>query len=378
MIELENIAAFDEYKNKERTRPKPIEIFGMEKPFHAILDSFVGNWRIADKNKTFYRNKWEEFLPEEIHIKKEKITEIFHNPWSMAYVPRVSIRKSICREALSDNNGIKKMANWPYFIFVLNTARDTRPQTPAPEGVDVLQQNVLDRGMIICENVENFDLTANGFPYHYYASLLISKEKRPQGAVTPQDITTWIKFSFLTGQYVFFNSYGAGASRPERFHAQVVDPEVLRYEGEILKHPIINENLIKRKLVSRGVYELIDYPVGALIFIGKDAPYQAAKVVNGLEGMYMPYNILVHNEEVYVVGRNRIREKSDCIGRKVGGYEISGIILIGNVEDPLFNKSGLERVVHGCEVFSEVDYSVICNNISAASIPVAVLLDMLG
>jgi hypothetical protein len=346
----------------EKTEPpERININGIEKKLSAILDSFVGNWRIKGENRSVYRRAWEMFLPVEYFDKEVGKEQVFRQDWSMAYVPRVTIRKSLAGEDDS------------YFVIVLHGARDERPQQKPKEGEDVLQKNVIDRGMVMSE-VEDFLLCPNGYPYHHYASLLISRDKRRQEHVTPDDISTWIKFAFLTDQYVFFNSLGAGASRPERFHAQVVDPEALRYEGETVTHPIINA---RRNQVGPGVFSLEDYPVDALAFVGKDASYHASRVVQNLEGMGLPYNIAVHDREVVVVGRNSERERSDCIGKKLGGYESSGVVLVGNVEEPLLGDLGLNKVVHGSEVFNELDYKTIWDNINAASLPRGWLKDLL-
>jgi hypothetical protein len=361
---------------EQQTPPTPIKIQGMEKDLGAILDSFVGNWRIKTRNREVYRQKWEEFLPTEYFDKSKNQNEIIHKPWSMAYIPRISIRKAFAGNIGKFRAGMEKNGNWPYFVLVLNSSRDTRPQTPVPEGQDLLQRNILDRNMIISE-VGRFYLTPNGFPYHQYASLLISQEKRPQGKVTPGDITDWIKFSFLTDQYVFFNSVGAGASRPERFHAQVVDPEVMHYEGRTITYPIRNENVVRKNKVKDGIYELKEYPMEALIFSGKDAPHQASRLISNLEGYGLAYNVMVCNSEVYVLARNSKRQRSDCIGKNIGGYESTGVILVGNVEEPILGALGLEKMIHANEIFNELSYETICNNLSAASMPTRWMKDSL-
>lgn len=359
-----------------KSQPKPIVIEGMGKELGAILDSFVGNWRIKDKNRAVYRQKWEEFLPQEIFDTGKKTNEVVYHDWSMAYTPRIVLRKALANNVGEFRPGMEKNGNWPYFVLVLNSARDTRPQTPVPVGEDLLQRNILDRGMLISE-VGGFYLTPNGFPYHQYASLLISKEKRPQEKVTPADITDWIKFSFLTDQTVFFNSVGAGASRPERFHAQVVDPDVIHYEGKTIPYPIKNENVVRKEKVKDGIYELKNYPMEALIFSGKDAPHQASRLVSNLEGYGLAYNVMVNGSEVYVLARNSKRQRSDCIGKNVGAYESLGIIQIGNVEEPVLGALGLEKMVHANEIFNELSYETICSNLAAASMPTGWMKDKL-
>ncbi|MDO8459872.1 MAG: hypothetical protein Q7S74_02060 [Nanoarchaeota archaeon] len=360
-----------------RERPSKIEIRGMEKDLGAILDSFVGNWRLKELNRALYRAAWEEYLPIEIYDEEKKIVETQNEEWTMAYVPRVCVRKVQPRHAPQSVRDTSDLNNWPYFILLLNTARDSRPQNPQKDSSekkeDMLQKNILDKDMIISE-LEDFYLTPNGFPYHYYASLLISKNSRPQGNITPDDITTWIKFSFLTDQYVFFNAVHAGASQNQRFHAQVVDPTALRYEIKSLEYPILRAS---QHEIKRDVYSLEDYPVGALIFAGKDAPYNTARLVMQLEGHNIPYNVIVHGEKVYVVGRNAKRERSDCIGKNLGGYEISGVVLVGNVEEDILKKAGLQKVIHGIEVFDELTYEVVRSNIEASSIHKGWLKDLL-
>lgn len=333
-----------------------IVILGMDRGLDAILDQFVGNWKVKAYNRANYRQKWQEFLPNERFNPDTKTLEVMHNPWSMAYSPQVAIRLTHDKDFDSENCV-------PYFAIVLNNARDARPQTPLNAGEDLLQKNVIDKGMNLAE-VDDFYLCPNGFPYHDYASMLISKDKRQQEKVTAEDITTWIKFSFLTDQYVFFNSLHAGATRPDRFHAQVVDPDAIHYEGRSIDYPLI---IAKRSKVRGGIYEIEGFPADVLMFTGRSAPHNAAQLVSHLESYGYPYNVMVKNEDVYVIGRNQKRERSDCIGKKLGGYECSGVILVGNVEEPLYGDMGIKKVIHGSEVFSELTYRVLWSNIEAAS-----------
>ncbi|MBU0536619.1 MAG: hypothetical protein KKE20_06645 [Nanoarchaeota archaeon] len=337
--------------------PEMMKVLGINKNLDAILDQFVGNWKVKSYNRAKYRELWQEFLPKESYNEETKIWDVIHEPWSVAYVPQVAIRVTM------DNSEQENKESVPYFIMVLNNARDSRPQTPLKDGVDLLQQNIIDKGMIIAK-IDDFLLCPNGFPYHDYASLLISERPRRQEKVTAEDITTWIKFSFLTDQYVFFNSLHAGASRPERFHAQVVDPDAIHYEGKSIDYPIINA---KRNKVRGGVYEIDNFPADALMFTGKSAPHNAAQLVSHLESYGYPYNVVIKNEDVFVIGRNQKRERSDCIGKKLGGYECSGVILVGNVEEPIFGEVGIKKIIHGSEVFSELTYAVLWSNIEAAS-----------
>lgn len=378
----------------EEQAPEKIEIRGIEKNLNAILDSFVGNWKVRAHNRSAYRNAWEKFLPSEVFDPGKKQVEIVHKPWSMAYVPRITIRKAMMND-LPDGFQFSKTTNIPYFIVVLNSGRDTRPQKQLPPGRDLLQENVIDKGMILSE-IDNFYLCPNGFPYHDYASLLISKTKRSQGEfvrtkingeevsiakpgqnITPDDISEWMKFAFLTGQYVFFNSPNAGASRAERLHAQVVDPEVMSFEGRQLTYPMMNESLVRRTHVKEGIWELKDYPLEALIFEGRDAPHQASRLTMKLAGVGSPYNIMTDGHKVYVIARNKERERSDCIGKNIGGYECTGVILVGNVEEPVLGGAGLEKTIHANEVFNALPYEVLCSNIGAAGVPINWMKDLL-
>jgi len=364
--------------------PELIELKAIkEKNLGAILDSFVGNWKLINYYKTLIRKKWEEFLPKEIYDEKTRTFQTIHEGWSMAYVPRVSKRKTIIERMPRDRNGIEKQANWPYFILLLNNARDNRPQEKVPEGEDLLQKNNIDKGLVISKidggaDGSDFYFGPNIYPYDFYASLLISKDKRPQGRVMKEDIVTWIKFSFLTDFSVFFNSVGAGASRTERFHAQVVDPDTLNCENKIWEYPIKNENLVERVSVGNGVRELRNYPAGALIFSGKEAPGRVSNLIEKIENINnTPYNILVDGTEIYLIPRNRAREKSDCIGKNVGGLECFGEIPVGNIEEPLLGQAGYDKIVHGEDVSSYLKYGIICDNISAACMSTNWLLDLI-
>ena len=353
----------EDFKNIENS-PEPLYIEGLDKPLTAIMDNYVGNWIVKNENQMAYRQKWEEFLPLEVYNSNSKKCEIHHKSWSVAYLPQMSLRKT------HENKDGKMLAN-NYFVIGKNTARDDRPQTPVPQGEDLLQKNVLDREMIIGDGGKNFGffITPNGFPYHKYASLLISKQARPQENVTEKDLEDFIKFSFMTKQIVFFNSLGAGASRPERFHAQVVDPEALHYEGNTLIHPISNKGQAKRIPYMPGIDELTDFPTQALIFYSREAPRAVSRVIERVEEAGLPYNLIIRGKEVYVVPRCRGREISHCIGKKIGGYEVNGVILVGNIEEPGLGQFGLEKLIHADDVFNELDYETVFLNVGAACLP---------
>lgn len=50
-------------------------------------------------------------------------------------------------------------------------------------------------------------------------------------------------------------------------------------------------------------------------------------------------------------------------------YECFSIIPIGNVEEPILGQVGLEKRVHAKEIFNEICYGTICNNLLAANAP---------
>jgi hypothetical protein len=65
--------------------------------------------------------------------------------------------------------------------------------------------------------------------------------------------------------------------------------------------------------------------------------------------------------------QHNINETSHCIGKKVGAYEMSGVILVGNIEEPLMTKLDLDRVVSGADIFSQLNYEQISSNIRNAT-----------
>jgi hypothetical protein len=76
---------------------------------------------------------------------------------------------------------------------------------------------------------------------------------------------------------------------------------------------------------------------------------------------------MIKEKEVFIVARNAEKETSHCIGKKVGAYEMSGVILVGNIEEPLLEKLDLERTVSGAEIFSQLNYEQISSNIANAT-----------
>ncbi len=372
--EMEMVKEMDK---KRKRPPKKIKLDAVkEKKLGAMIDAFVGNWVIRDRYQSLLRECWRKFLPFEFYDEKTKKTSVVHQRFSMDYIPRVAKRRVIAEGFPEGVPGAEKLTNWPYFVLLKNSGRDDRPQEPVPEGVDLIQKNNIDTGMIISdieggEDGSDFYLGPNKFPYDYYAYLLISKEKKLQKRVKKEDIVTMMKVAFLTGITFFFNSKNAGASRMERFHAQGIDKISLNVEGRQLEFPIKNDCFTEKEYIEPGVYKLKNYPAGAMVFSGKKAPGRVADLIEELEGSNdTPYNIIVDSNvddiEVYVIPRNRIRERSDCIGKKLGGLEMLGIVPVGNIEEPVLGQAGLDKIIHAEEVFTTLSYHTIWDNIYAA------------
>ena len=161
---------------------------------------------------------------------------------------------------------------------------------------------------------------------------------------------------------------GAGASIAEHQHAQVVDPLEIKVDNEIVPYPILNQSFVSRERVNNkeDVFRLKNYAVDALIFSGSDAPYKAQYAAHILESEGHPYNILVNKNEVFVIGRNPKREISVCIVRKIWGYELSGIALLGDIEE---TPSHLYVKVKGAKIFSNMTHEILAKNLRAATVP---------
>lgn len=294
-------------------RPERIVIHGEGKSLESLLEEFAGIWEISDWNRVEYRKTWKQYLPK-VRRDAEGNQTIVNKDWCVAYDPMVAVRK-----CYPSNLDPCRVTDLPYFIVILNFARDQRPRQdaqPAREKKDRLQQNLIDKDMIIAEFGE-FYLSPNGYPYHRYASLLIAKdENRQQEYPTPAEIDAWMRFSILTKQYVFFNSPHAGASQP-RMHAQVVDPAGIRSEDKEVVYPILNDKTMTRKPVRKGIDLLEGYGMEALALRGRDAPHRASLAVKKLrdeQGHW--YNIMIREKEVFIVARNPEKETSHCIGKK--------------------------------------------------------------
>lgn len=273
----------------------------------------------------------------------------------MAYDPDIRLRKVIADENTLKKIGFKPGKKPHYFIKLFNNARSNRPAEPPKKGEDILEERVIKRGMIICVFKDNI-LTINGYPYYINASLLISKEQRPQERVREEDLESWIKFSILTNQYVFFNSVNAGASRPERFHAQVVNP---KYLDENIIFPITDEDIVKNKEIQPGISEVLNYSVYALRFAHKLAPEKISNIVRTLESRGRAYNILITPTDVYLTGRDQKFEKFRGTTLKIGQHEIAGIPILGKTLDENLENTELEKNIGGENLFNKIDFRYI-------------------
>ncbi len=344
-------------------RPARMIIHGDNATLESLLEEFAGHWKVSARNVANYREIWDMYLPK---YDEKKPEHHLNKDWCVTYNPIITVRK--CYPSNARSASIDEL---PYFIIILNAARDLRPKEEKKvesKGKDPLQENLIDRGMIIAE-FDDFYLTPNGYPYHPYASLLIAKdEKREQKYPAPHEIESWMRFSILMKQYVFFNAPYAGASVYNRLHAQVVDPEGIRYENKVAPYPILQKHIMKRISVKDGIDILRGYGIEVLSLKGRDAPYRASHAVKKLRDDGHWYNIMVNGKEVLIVARNAEKETSKCIGKKCGAYEMSGVVLVGNVEEKLLEQIDLDRVVYGAEIFSQLNYEQIASNISNATI----------
>jgi ATP adenylyltransferase/5',5'''-P-1,P-4-tetraphosphate phosphorylase II len=361
-------------------KPARMHIIGEERPLVSLVELFAGIWEISSRNCVDYRERWKQFLPRlerDVSGKMKYDTKgqikIINSEWSVAYDPIVAVRR-----CYSTRSKPAAASDWPYFIVILNTARDERPRREPKMDAgkemgktkekDPLQEHLIDRDLIIAQ-FGDFFLCPNGYPYHRYASLLIAQDpQRQQDCPTPHEIETWMRFSILTKQFVFFNSPGAGASIPTRMHAQVVDPAGIRCEDREVIYPLLNEKIVRRRPVREGIEVLSGYGVEALVFSGLDAPHRASLAIKKLrDEQGHSYNIMIKEKEVFVVPRNAQNETSHCIGKRVGAYEMSGVILVGNIEEPLLERLDLDRVVNGAEIFAQLSYEQISSNIRHAT-----------
>jgi hypothetical protein len=179
-----------------------------------------------------------------------------------------------------------------------------------------------------------------------------------------------MRFSMLTRQYLFMNAPGAGASQ-DRLHVQVVDPAAIRYEDAVVMYPILNEQIVTRTHVRPGIEVIEGYGIEALALRGADAPHLASLAIKKIRDEGHAYSIMIREKEVIVVARNPEKEVSHCIGKKVGAYEMSGVILVGNVYENLMQDIGHSKVVKGNQIFTDLSYDQISSNIKNATASLA-------
>ena len=343
-------------------KPKQIEILGEGKSLDEVVDGFAGIEKAIERNKYRYRRTWDGFVPPTNGGRKD-----FH----VAYRPLVCM-KQVFPEI------DKSITELPYFMFVVNLGRDLRPHDKKAKQKKQKQENqsheekcpvcknLLAKEMIISE-FGDFYLTPNGFPYHYYSSLLIDKNvDKKQDKPTIKDISEWMRFSILTGQCVFYNTFGAGATIKHQ-HAQVVDPEIIKSGGRIISYPLLNKTT-KRKRIARGIERVTNYPVDVVVYKGRDAPFRAHHLSQKLMRKGRKYNLIMNDGEIFVMGRSPKNEVSPCIGKKVGAYELLGVVLLGNIEEPVLGKKNSDRVVEGSELFNTIPFERIEENLEFASI----------
>jgi len=347
------------------TRPKQIEIQGRERNLDDVIEGIIVLDDLIQENNYALRKAWQTWLPS-VDWKEEG-----DGIGRMSYNPVVCMRKS------HPESFEGKIRDIPYFIYILNQARERRPtsedekkeelktEEPKEKFHCALCKNITSKGMIISE-IDDYYLTPNGFPYHNGASLLINKDDRvKQETISAKNIATWMKASILLDQYIFYNTLGAGASIKEHQHVQVVDLKEMKIENESVQLPILNSSFVGKEKINGDVFRLTDYSVDGLIFTGSDAPYKASFAAHLLSTNGRAYNILINKDEVYVIGRNLEHEVSICIQRKVGGYEISGVALLGDIEE----KSQEKNIkVPGPRIFSNMKYEIFWKNLCRAGI----------
>jgi len=345
-------------------KPQKIKIAGRNRNLDEVIEGIIVLDDLIQENNHSLRRAWSTWLPDrDWEESKDGIGR-------MSYNPIVSMRKSY------PENFEGRLIDSPYFIFILNQARESRPTSDGkdkeqPEKTETKEEkkshcalckNVIGKKMVI-SNIDDYYLTPNGYPYHMGASLLINKsDKVKQGDISAENIASWMKASILLDQYVFYNTIGAGASIKEHQHAQVVDLKEMKIENRLVQLPILNSYFVGREKINGDVFRLKNYPVDALIFKGSDAPHKASYAANLLKKDGRAFNVLVNGDEVYLVGRNPQNEVSICILRKVGGYEISGVALLGNIEEKI--EDGVK--VPGPKIFTNMTYDTFWKNVHRA------------
>jgi hypothetical protein len=344
------------------SKPGRIALRGEEETLEQLLEGSVGMTYQCEWNRKEYQQAWEGYLP--AYQSKAGAQRVILNPsYCVAACPIVAVRKCYRDHPQSTQGGR------PYFVVVLNSSRDQRPQLASNLTGDPLEENLISPDRVIAGFGE-FVLCPNHYPFHFYSSLLIAKDRlRPQESPTPAELDTLIRFSILTKQYIFFNSRRAGASVFARMHAHVVDPSALLAEGRGVIYPLLNESICERRSVRNDVDVMNCYGIDVLVLRGADAPYRASLAVKKLVKRGQAYNIMISGAEVFLVPRNPGKEKSRCTGKKIGAYEMSGVLLVGAMEDHSLAQARRDPTLSGVEIFSQLNYAQISATIATAAAP---------
>ncbi len=332
-------------------------ILGEEKDYDAVVDGYAGIEKDIRRNMFSYRELWEGFLPHSNGGERKK--------WQMAYNPLV------CMAPQYFDEPEKPIGQLGYFVYVINLGRDSRPHTAdKKEKTGIHKQdcpvciNNLTPGMILT-NFGNFTFTPNKFPYHNYSSLLVSKDvSKKQDTPTVEDIQTFMRFSILTGQSVFYNTFNAGATI-EHQHAQVVDPEEIKSKGKTLAYPLFRA---KREKIARGIERVVDYAIDSVVFDGRDAPFRTYELYNNLLRKGHKYNFLISGRKIFVFGRNPYKEKSPCIEKCVGTYELMGVVQLGNVYERKPDGGEAKLITDATELFRSIPPERIAENLEYACV----------
>ena len=342
-------------------KPKTLNIIGKERGLDEVIEGKTIIREDIEQNRYNYRKVWKSWLPPANGKEPEDGIR------RISYLPIPS--KRLCRDLEFEGN----IRDAPYWIFILNQARERRPKSNQSRSKKKekahckLCENVLGNNMILDE-IDEFYLCPNEYPYDMLSSLLIYKGKdKKQGELEPRDIETAMKTSILLDQIVFYNSPGAGASILEHGHWQLVDPSEMIIEGEEhVPYPIFNRSLVGKEPVKRkpDIFRITRYPIDAVIFMGGTAPANAYNLIERLKADGRGFNILVNKNMVYVFGRNKENEVSICMERRVGTMELSGVYLMGDVEE---RSGGYKIKKHGAALFTEMDYYMAGKNAKRAT-----------
>jgi len=316
---------------------------------------------IIDENNHNLKRAWKSYSPNNIGN---------DNIGRMAYDPEAAME--LCPSPRT--NGDEKK---PYWILILNKARDMRPKTidKVNLGHCKLCDNILNKDMTIAK-IDNYHIVTNGFPYFDYAFLGIdgSTPFRKQTEIPrPEEIDTWGKISAIYNLIAFFNPEGAGGSILEHQHIQLFPKEIFKINGKTVSLPLFNRDFVHEIPVrgeSSDVFYVKGYPVPSLMFLGYNAPDKIAAAARMAHEFNFAYNIEIHTgedeEKFYFQLRNPANETSICMKRKCGGLEMMGVALLGDIEE----RSGEEMITtKGTKVFSRMSYNTMRKNLINASYP---------